>query len=62
MGTLFVICQLRNTAVCFMFHYNNQTDQGDETQALERDGLTMCSVLAAIQVEAYVEQSFDSPS
>jgi hypothetical protein len=22
-----------------MFHYNNQTDQGDETEGLEREGL-----------------------
>ena len=34
-----VISQLSNTSVCFMFHYQNQTDQGDEKDGLEREGL-----------------------
>ncbi len=37
-GTLSVVIQLRNTDVVFMFHYNNQTDKGDETEGLERMG------------------------
>jgi hypothetical protein len=42
-GTLSVlvssVIQLPNTALCFMFYYKNQTDQGDETEDLEREGL-----------------------
>ncbi len=34
-----VVSQLLNTAVCFVFHNNNQTDQGDDTEGLEREGL-----------------------
>jgi hypothetical protein len=25
--------------ICFIYHFNNQTDQGDETESLEVDGL-----------------------
>ncbi len=28
-----------NTAVRFMFHYNNQDDHRDETEGLKREGL-----------------------
>ncbi len=38
-GTLSVVIQLRNTGVIFMFHYNYQTDQGDETEGLEWGGI-----------------------
>jgi hypothetical protein len=39
-GTLSSVSQLRNTAICLMFYRlrnNNQTDQGDETEGLERE-------------------------
>ena len=28
-------------ALCYSFSFNNQTDQGDETEGLKREGLEM---------------------
>jgi hypothetical protein len=33
-----VVSQLHNTAVGFTFHFKNHTDQGNQTEGLEREG------------------------
>jgi hypothetical protein len=43
-----VVSQLSNTAVCFMFHYNNQTDQGDETEGSENEGVKRLLIVKKI--------------